>query len=282
MSKTFTFLLFLLTALPSPAQDRWVNFTSTKSINRITLDGDHLWAATTGGVINWDTGNGTYEKYTTAEGLPHNFVRTVAVDPDGNKWFGTEAGLARFDGMNWTVFTSDDGLAHTVIAEIAFDADGNKWFGSWGGGISRYDGENWTTYSINDGLADIYIYSIAFEPDGTVWAGTRNGVSKFNGTDWTTFTTSDGLSGIVVYSVAIDTDGNKWFGTNNEDGQPVLTIGEGCKLLLAEDPKAKRAVRNLMVAFERFARESTMPGNLSESAQRRQRQIDAYRAKFPN
>ena len=41
---------------------------------------------------------------TSNSGLPDNFVRSIAVDPQGNKWIGTYGGgLAKFDGVNWTV-----------------------------------------------------------------------------------------------------------------------------------------------------------------------------------
>ena len=83
--RILTLFFLLLCVNSSFSQEKWINYTSMKSINRISLDGNHLWAATTGGVIRWDIENGSYEKYTTAEGLSHNFVRTVVIDLEGNK-----------------------------------------------------------------------------------------------------------------------------------------------------------------------------------------------------
>tara|TARA_B100000315_G_scaffold235154_1_gene249825 strand:+ start:6610 stop:7233 length:624 start_codon:yes stop_codon:yes gene_type:complete len=73
----------------------------------------------------------------------------------------------------------------------------------------------------------------------------------------------------------------KWFDAKNEEGKPVFNVTENCKEFLGENEKAKKAVRNLLIQFEKFARESTMPGNLSESAQRRLDQINTFRQANP-
>jgi ligand-binding sensor domain-containing protein len=38
------------------------------------------------------------------DGLPQNTVRSVLQTRDGYLWFGTQEGLARFDGVNFKVF----------------------------------------------------------------------------------------------------------------------------------------------------------------------------------
>lgn len=58
-------------------------------------------------------------------GLPGNRVRALAHTPDGHLWIGTEAGLARFDGIsfhrfhrgNTPLFTDDDLSSMTCIGE---------------------------------------------------------------------------------------------------------------------------------------------------------------------
>src|ERR1039458_7955266 len=47
--------------------------------------------------------------WTTADGLPHNSIRAIAQTRDGYLWVITSDGLARFDGVGFTVFTA----AHT-------------------------------------------------------------------------------------------------------------------------------------------------------------------------
>ena len=130
--KILTVIFLFLFVNSSFAQEKWINYTSMKSVNRIAFEENRLWAATTGGVLSWNIENGSFEKYTTAEGLSHNFVRTVAVDSERNKWFATEAGIAIFDEIQWTTFTVQDGLANNRVEAIAFDPNGDMWIGTWG------------------------------------------------------------------------------------------------------------------------------------------------------
>jgi ligand-binding sensor domain-containing protein len=64
-------------------------------------------------------------------------------------------GLAKFDGVNWTVYnTSNSGLPYNYVFAIAIDGQGNKWIGTNGGGLAKFDGVNWTVYNTsNSGLA---------------------------------------------------------------------------------------------------------------------------------
>ncbi len=40
-------------------------------------------------------------------------------------------GLAKFDGVNWTVYnTSNSGLPSNYVRAIAIDGQGNKWIGT--------------------------------------------------------------------------------------------------------------------------------------------------------
>src|SRR5688572_19614976 len=45
-----------------------------------------------------------HEVWLTENGLPQNTVHSIAQTTDGYIWIGTEEGLARFDGVRFTVF----------------------------------------------------------------------------------------------------------------------------------------------------------------------------------
>ena len=197
----------------------WTTYTNGNYVNDLAIEGDYLWAATDGGVVRWDTSNGTYVKYTTVDGLADDNVESVAVDLDGSKWFGTySGGVSHFDGTTWTTYdTSNSGLMDDDVRAIAIDLDGSKWFGTEWSGASHFDGTTWTTYNTsNSGLASDWVEAIAIDQDGGKWFGTSyDGVSHFDGTTWTTYNTSNsGLADDEVEAIAIDGDGSKWFGTN--------------------------------------------------------------------
>jgi hypothetical protein len=122
----------------------------------------------------------------------------IRQDRDGNLWFGTRAGLSRYDGASWQIFTTNDCLAALAFCAILQDTDGNLWFGAHCG-ASRYDGASWQTFTTKDGLADNEITSSLQDTDGNLWFGTCGGVSRYDGTSWQTFTTKIGLVPNAVF-----------------------------------------------------------------------------------
>jgi streptogramin lyase len=191
-------------------------------INVLAREDNSLWAGTNGGgILKWDLTTRTYQTYTVANGeLPENTIHSIAIDSEGNKWFGTDAGVYKFDGVNWVNYNAantSNGLADNSVNAIAIDSEGNKWFGTYAGASKLSADGSWTAYL--DELAHPYVRSIAIDSEGNVWFGTEwNGVSKFDGNNWVTFNTtitSGGLTHDCVYSIAIDSEGNKWFGTQN-------------------------------------------------------------------
>ena len=182
-----------------------------------------IWIGTQDGVSQFD-GRHTWTTYTASAGLANNIVQAIAVDAQGNKWFGTNGkGISKFDDQKWITYTHSNGLANDNVQAIGIDVHGNKWFGTYGGGISKFDGVKWSTYTTSDGLVSNSVTSIAIDAEDNKWFGTGNGVSKFDGSKWTNYTTSDGLADNVVNAIAIDAQGNKWFGTVN--GVSKLTDG---------------------------------------------------------
>jgi ligand-binding sensor domain-containing protein len=144
-------------------------------------------------------------------------VYAIAIDVEGNKWFGTNSGILKFDGTTWKTYTTTDGLVDNSVISIAIDAEGNKWFGTWKG-VSRFDGNQWVNYTMADGLLSNNTQSVAIDAEGNKWFGTYyGGVSKFDGTNWTTGYIPNGgqQNNTIVNSIAIDAEGNKWFATDD-------------------------------------------------------------------
>ena len=66
---------------------------------------------------------------TVFNGLPSDSVRAIAQTPDGVMWFGTDNGLARFDGRRVQTYTLGDGDSNRVLV-MKTDADGRIWIGT--------------------------------------------------------------------------------------------------------------------------------------------------------
>jgi len=82
----------------------------------------------------------TWQTFTESNsGLAGNTVRTVFVDVNGVKWFGTDSGLSRFDGAEWKTYkagTANPGLAADRVNGITLetlDAGPKLWLATQAG-----------------------------------------------------------------------------------------------------------------------------------------------------
>jgi hypothetical protein len=194
-------------------------YLAGKRINCLADEGEYIWIGTDrDGLVKLRKSTGDSIVYTTSNsGLPDDYVRAIAIDKQGNKWIGTDRGLAKFDGVNWTVYNaSNSGLPTNWIYAIAVDPQGNKWIGTYSG-LVKFDGVRWTVYNTsNSGLPSDWVLAIAIDGQGNKWIGTSGGLAKFDGVNWTVYETSNsGLPFDNILAIAIDEQGNKWIGTGN-------------------------------------------------------------------
>ena len=161
-----------------------------------------------------DTPSLKWTKYTTVDGLSNDNIHAIAIDSSDDIWVGTDYGVSKFDGVNWTNYID---FKLQVLA-IAIDKEGVKWFGTYGGSIVSFNGTTWKYYNNDESLSNCnvsnIVISIAIDSIGNKWFGTANGVAKYDGVNWTSYSMSDGLVNDLVASIEIDKQGNKWFGTN--------------------------------------------------------------------
>ncbi len=123
-----------------------------------------------------------HEVWTTANGLPHNSIRAIAQTPDGYLWVATSNGLARFDGVGFTVFTvaNAPGFMDDRITVLAAGGDGALWIGTSGEGVIRYRDGKFQQVAAS-GLPDRTVRALWADSAGVVWIGTELGLSKYEG-----------------------------------------------------------------------------------------------------
>jgi PAS domain S-box-containing protein len=127
--------------------------------------------------------------YTTADGLAHNRISSIARDSRGFLWFCTADGLSRFDGSRFTNYNVEDGLPSTSINYVLETRKGVYWIATNGGGAARLNSSTgarsfsqaqsqprFTVYKMsNDAVANRV--NILFEDSaGVLWAGTDGGL----------------------------------------------------------------------------------------------------------
>src|SRR5215510_450381 len=71
----------------------------------------------------------------TEHGLPDGNITSLAQTPDGYLWIGTFKGLARFDGVRFTLFDENqsDSVLRGRISALLVDSFGKLWVAGEGG-----------------------------------------------------------------------------------------------------------------------------------------------------
>ncbi len=148
------------------------------------------WIALALGVLAWGAGSDAargvempvaplFVPVSSADGLPSSYVNALAEDAAGYLWIGTHDGLARYDGVEFTIHRHviDDPatLQANSVQALHVDAQDRLWVGTEGGGVGMLDGDRrrFRRYSPETDpriqLSDVW--AIASQPDGVVWLG---------------------------------------------------------------------------------------------------------------
>jgi ligand-binding sensor domain-containing protein len=88
-----------------------------------------VWAGTWGGGVSRFDGK-HWRNYTTRDGLAGDIVYSIAQDPNGVLWFGTNNGLSRFDGKVWHNYNKNTGLLANNVYALAIAPNGDIWAGT--------------------------------------------------------------------------------------------------------------------------------------------------------
>ena len=114
----------------------------------------------------------TFTNFTSADGLVDDNVTCGTYQGNGILWFGTQNGISKFDGVNWTNFTTftDSNLISNTITAIKITNNGDLWVGT-DFGLCKYADSIWTCFTTADGLGDDRIKYIEQSADGRIWIG---------------------------------------------------------------------------------------------------------------
>ncbi len=149
------------------------------------------------------------------DGLPQNTVQAIVQTRDGYLWLGTEAGLARFDGVRFTVFDRKNTpeLRHDHVLALSETRDGSLWIGTRRGGLTRLRAGGFTTFTTADGLPNNTVRTLCEDASGRLWVGTNGGLSSYEAGRFLAHPSSDRLPGGGVRALWADGDGSLWVGT---------------------------------------------------------------------
>ncbi len=151
------------------------------------------------------------------DGLPENTIMAVTQTRDGYLWVATVEGVARFDGVRFTVFDNNNtpAIKNNHVLSLLEDRQGNLWMGTNGGGLTRYRDGQFSHFGAAEGLSEGPIYSLLEDQAGNVWVGTRGGgLNLFRDGRFTVWDTRNGLLDNKVWAMVVDQENALWISTS--------------------------------------------------------------------
>jgi diguanylate cyclase (GGDEF)-like protein len=152
--------------------------------------------------------------WTTSTGLPQTSVYTIAQTTDGYLWVGTESGLARFDGVRFTIFDRKNtpALPADYISRMLGGSDGSLWIGTDSGLVRRKNG-TWTVYTTKEGLPGDEVRALLETADGSIWVGTNKGLAVVQSGVLRAQSPTTGMARETVNALASADGRNLWVAT---------------------------------------------------------------------
>ena len=188
------------------------------------------------------------------DGLSQNAVNAIAQDRTGYIWIGTQEGLNRYNGYEFSIYehaSSDPKtLSNSWVWDLLVDRSGTIWVGTDGGGLNRYDAATDTfdhfRHDPNDAgsLSSDRVRAIAQDRDGALWVGTDGGGLNRLDVRHSRFARFQhnpadpgSLPNNKVFSIHEDPSGALWVGTDG-GGIAILDPASQTFRFLRHDPSA--------------------------------------------
>ena len=169
-----------------------------------------------------------FEQLSVEQGLAQESILAIVQDGDGFMWFGSQAGLSRFDGYRVTTYRNDVGnprsLVNNWVRVLHVDRAGRLWIGT-DGGLDRFDPatQGFVHYQPREpgarGNGNRHIHALAEDGQNGLWLATGDGLQRFDMNSgafkvWHHVPgAASSLADDQVNALALDAGGRLWVGT---------------------------------------------------------------------
>ncbi len=134
-------------------------------------------------------GNIRFDRLSIEDGLSQSTIFAILQDRQGFMWFGTQDGLNKYDGYEFTIFKHDleepTTISDNFVRAIYQDQTGVLWIGT-NGGLNKFEPvtETFIRYQHdadnNRSLSDNTVRTILEDRTGLLWIGTDGGLNAFD------------------------------------------------------------------------------------------------------
>ncbi|RPI06563.1 MAG: hypothetical protein EHM64_02470 [Ignavibacteriae bacterium] len=154
-----------------------------------------------------------YSVWSRQRGLPANSVNVVIQSRDGYLWFGTTAGLLRFDGVRFEAIGTDtaDSKNREVITALCETRDGSLWIGTSFAGIRHLKDGKLLPCGPREGFPAMAIRSLFESRTGRLWIGTSDGLFEYSDGQYLSIP----IDPPYILSITEDSTGIIFIGTGN-------------------------------------------------------------------
>ena len=144
------------------------------------------------------------------QSLPDRKINSLLSVSNEELWIGTDNGVARWNGVDFTSEGLSPSLAHLQALAMIKDRDTNVWIGT-SKGLIRVSPQG-TVASLNSGSASIPVSAVFEDREGNVWVGTSRGIERLRESVFVTYSTAEGIPAESVGPLYVDSASGVWFG----------------------------------------------------------------------
>lgn len=274
------FIIVCGNIFPQNSGSGWNIYTSLREVKGISLSGNSVWAASSGGLFSFDASlPSDVKKYTSLDGLGSNELTAVSTGSNGTVWAGAFNGaisVLNTSDQSWRQITDILNSTEPSKRINAFYEYNNLMFFATEFCIVKFNipqfqfvDQPYTRFGTL--AAPTPVYDIMVVND-TLWAATKNGVANANinnnlpiASNWNSFTTGnsvllDNQSNCLAYfdsKVFIGTDsGMVYFQNGTLNSYNPLYNG-----VPFNDPVGKMAVSGSSLYFSAYTNYEGFKGN---------------------
>ena len=160
-----------------------------------------------------------HRSFATADGLSSTTIYHALQDRKGYLWFGTDAGVTRFDGTHFKQYYKDNGLSDNDVIHLFGGKTNRVFFATYNGRLSFFDNDKFANPSNTAFLRQAafnYALVAGFEDVAdNIWLGTKDGsIYRLNKNGVQPFGKKSSKKGDAAHFFQQDSQGQIWIDGN--------------------------------------------------------------------